>query len=195
MARVVAEGDRDRVRNRRDGPGGPARKGAFSTTDSGQPKRAEGNSPRSRRDTFTALWRATMHTHADRLVRRRTFRVVHVRRVVSGDIGHLGPSTLWGPQTASSCTDRVRRESRNVLPGRSMDRVYDRRDRPAKRLRSAISSRRWKASDFAEWRTESALAGRWQRVVLSGRGWGHDSGADRPDREFPGRVAKDAFSG
>ena len=103
-------------------------------------------------------------THADRLVRRRTFRVVHVRRVVSGDIGHLGPSTLWGSQTASSCTDRVFRGSRNVLPGRSMDRVYDRRDRPAKCLRSAISSRRWKASDFAEWRTESALAGRWQKV-------------------------------
>jgi len=139
---------------------GACQKRRFSTTDSGQPKRAEGNAPRSRRDTFTALWRATMHTHADRLVLRRTFRVVHVRRIVSGDIEHLGPSTLWGSQTASSCTDRVLRGSRNVLPGRSMDRVYDRRDRPAKCLRSAISSRRWKASDFAEWRTESALAGR-----------------------------------
>ena len=86
------------------GQGGLPEK-ARLVSDSGQPKRAEGNSPRSRRDTFAALWRATMRAHADRLVRRRTFRVVHVRRDVSGDIGHLGPSALWGSQTASSYTD------------------------------------------------------------------------------------------
>ena len=44
------------------------------------------------------------YSRADRLVRRRTFRAVHVQRVVSGDIGHLGPSALWGPQTVSSST-------------------------------------------------------------------------------------------
>ena len=122
------------------------------------------------------------------------FVFVHVQRVVSGDVGHMGPSTLRGAETVSSRTDRVRREGRNVLPGRSMDRVYDRRDWTAQRLRSAISSRRRQVSGLAGWRTESALAGRWQRVVLSRRGWGHDRGADRPHREFPGRVANDAFS-
>src|SRR6186997_707149 len=99
------------------------------------------------------MWPATMHTRADRLVCRRTFRVVHVLRGLSPDTGHLGPSALWGPQAVSCDTHRVPRGSRNVLPGQPMDRIYERRDRPAQRLRAAISSCRREASDLAEWRT------------------------------------------
>ena len=79
--------------------------------------------------------------------------------------------------------------------GRSMDRLHDQRDRAAQRLRSAISSCWQEISDLAERRTQSALARRWQRVVLSRRGRGDDGGADRLDRCRRGRVAKDAFSG
>src|SRR4030095_9058796 len=132
-------------------------------------------------------------TRSDRLVRRRTFRLVHVQWKLSPDIGHLGPSAVRGSQAVSGDTHGAQRESRNLLTGRPMDRVYDRRDRTAQRLRSVISSRRRKDSDLAEWRTESALAWRWQRVVLYRFQWGDDVGVDRRNGYRRGRGAKDNF--
>src|SRR4051812_6076114 len=141
------------------------------------------------------MWSPTVRVCADRLVSRRSLSAVHVQRVVSGDGGHMGPAALWRPQTVSSDADSVQRESRSVLARRSMDRLHDQRDWPTQRLRSAISSCRPEISDLAERRTQSALAGRWSRVVLSGCGWDDDGGADRSDGWLRGRVAKDAFSG
>ena len=101
MAGMVARWHTHRVRTPRARHRGTAGEGAFSS-DSGQRDRGEGNALRSRGHTFTAMWPATMRTRADRLVFRRAFRVVHVQRDVSADIGHLGPSALRGPQTVSS---------------------------------------------------------------------------------------------
>src|SRR4051812_12742120 len=105
MACMVAEGDNDRIRKWRARRRGTAREGA-PDLNSGQPDRGEGRStPRSRRNTCAAMWRATMLTRAKRLVDRRAFRVVLVRGDVSSDSGHLGTSALWGPQTVSGHTD------------------------------------------------------------------------------------------
>ena len=159
VACVVAEGHKHRVLKRRARPRRTAGEGA-PHSDAGQRHRGQGSPPRSRRDSFTAMRRATMHTPPDRLVRRRTFRVVHVQRDVSGDVGHLGPSALWGAQTVFRNRHGVQRGARRVFAGRPMDRVCERRNWPVQRLRSAISSRRREASDLTEWRTKPALAGR-----------------------------------
>ena len=80
------------------GLGGPPEKARLIQTSVGG-NGVEGCPPRSRGDSFTAMRRATMHTPPDRLVRRRAFCVVHVQRDVASDVGHLGPSALWGAQT------------------------------------------------------------------------------------------------
>ncbi len=101
--------------------------------------RSERNPPRGGRHAGAALWPATVSHHAIGLVRGRAVRALHVERIVSGDVRHLGPADLWGPPAVSGRQHTVWREPRYILPGRPLDRVRERRDRPAQRLRSAVS--------------------------------------------------------
>ena len=60
---------------------------------------------------------------------------------------------------------------------------------------AAISSCWREVSDLAERRTQSAVERQWQGVVLSRCERGDDGRADRRDRYFHCRVAKDTLSG
>jgi hypothetical protein len=75
-----------------------------------------------------------------------------------------------------------------------MDRVYDDETGQPNIYLQPFPPRWREAADLAERRTESALARRRQRIVLSRCERGDDGGADRLDESFSGRVVQDAFS-
>ena len=183
MAGVVAERDRDRVRNRRARPGGPAGKRAFSTgglwpiATSQRKLSSKPSGPlHGRVDRDNASSRQPIGRQTD----------VSCLYTFSGTF----PATmdiwalpLFGERKPLPVAQTGFAESQGTFSpdGRWIAYTSDEAGQPNVYLQPFLRAG-GKHPISLEWRTESALAGRWPRVVLSRRGWDHDGGADRPDR-------------
>ena len=184
-----------RVRKRPARHRGTAGEGAVGS-DSGQRDRAEGNAPRSRGNTFTAMWPATMRSRrrptgpqtdvscctrsAGRFRRHRTsgpFRSLgtanrfQLHRLSSPRVWERSPRTVDGSPT---------RPTRPASPTSTFSHFFA----PAGKHRISPNGGRnphWRADGRELFYLDAA--GTMTAVPIDA------------DRELPGRVAKDAFSG